>query len=239
MGITIMENTGPATSTTGTSGTPAPPAAEWVVPLVEKAVEKTHIPSVSEVAGTGKDPYKILISTVISLRTKDEVTLEASKRLFARAGDPETMLRLPKNTVEELIYPAGFYRVKAGNILEISRIILETHAGVVPDDRETLLKLPGVGLKTANLTLSIGYGLPYICVDTHVHRISNRLGWVATDTPEKTEQALMKVLPLPYRIPINELFVRFGQAVCSPLSPRCSLCPLSERCPKIGVKKSR
>ncbi|MFO7848976.1 MAG: endonuclease III [Spirochaetia bacterium] len=235
MDLGIMENT----EHVSREGEKAPPSAEWVIPLVEEAVEKTHIPSVSEVAGTERDPYKILISTVISLRTKDEVTIEASKRLFARAHDPPTMLRLDGKTVEELIYPAGFYRVKAGNILEISRILVQSHDGTVPDNRETLLKLPGVGLKTANLTLSMGYGLPYICVDTHVHRISNRLGWVSTPTPEKTEQALMEVLPLRYRIPINELFVRFGQALCSPVSPRCSLCPLSEKCPKIGVKKSR
>jgi endonuclease-3 len=216
-----------------------PPPAEWVVPRVERAVEEHKIPSVSEVAGTERDPFKILISTVISLRTKDEVTIEASKRLFAEAPDPAAMRGLDEEKIRELIYPAGFYRVKAKNIREICRILIGKHGGRVPGDRDSLLALPGVGLKTANLTLSIGYGQPYICVDTHVHRISNRLGWVSTSTPEKTEKALMEVLPQHFWIQINELFVRFGQALCSPVSPRCSLCPLAERCPRLGVKKSR
>ena len=216
-----------------------PPPAEWVVPRVERAVEEYKIPSVSEVAGTERDPFKILISTVISLRTKDEVTIEASRRLFSEAPTPAAMRELDEKDIQGLIYPAGFYRVKAKNIREISRILIEEHGGEVPTTRDTLLELPGVGLKTANLTLSIGYGQPYICVDTHVHRISNRLGWVSTSTPEKTEKALMKILPQRFWIPINELFVRFGQALCHPVSPRCSLCPLAESCPRIGVKKSR
>lgn len=215
------------------------PEAEWVMPRVEKAVEEHRIPSVSEIAGIDRDPFKILISTVISLRTKDEVTIEASKRLFARASDPAEMGDMDEETLQETIYPAGFYRVKAKHILEICRILLDEYGGKVPKDREALMALPGVGLKTANLTLSIGYDQPYICVDTHVHRISNRLGWVDTPTPEKTEKALMEVLPEEFRIPINELFVRFGQALCSPVSPRCSKCPLEPRCPEIGVTKSR
>ena len=220
-------------------GTDTEVTAEWALPRVRETVEHHRIPSVSEVAGNGGDPFRILISTVISLRTKDEVTIEASKRLFARAPDPYTMAELDEETIQSLIYPAGFYRVKTKNILDICRILIDSYGGEVPDDREALLALPGVGLKTANLTLSIGYGLPYICVDTHVHRISNRLGWVSTTTPEKTEKALMDILPRRYWIPINELFVRFGQAVCVPVSPRCSICPLEERCPKIGVRKSR
>ncbi len=215
------------------------PPVDWVLPRIERAVEEHRIPSVSEVAGTERDPFKILISTVISLRTKDEVTIEASKRLFAEAPTPAAMAELDEEQIQGLIYPAGFYRVKAKNIREICRILLEEHGGEVPGDRESLLAMPGVGLKTANLTLSIGYGQPYICVDTHVHRISNRLGWVSTPTPEKTEKALMDHLPQRFWIPINELFVRFGQALCSPVSPHCSRCPLAERCPRIGVKKSR
>ncbi len=216
-----------------------PPTAAWVIPRVERAVEEHQIPSVSELAGTERNPFKILISTLISLRTKDEVTIEASKRLLAEASDPATMLLLAPERIQELIYPAGFYRVKAKNIREICRILVDTYGSRVPENRDLLLELPGVGLKTANLTLSIGYRQSYICVDTHVHRISNRLGWVMTSTPEKTETALMEVLPKEYWIPINELFVRFGQALCNPVSPHCSRCPIGEHCPKIGVKKSR
>lgn len=212
---------------------------EWVIPRVREAVENHRIPSVTELAGTHKDPFKVLISTVISLRTKDEVTIEAANRLFERASGPVELIDLEEEDVQELIYPAGFYRVKAKHILEIAGILVDNYEGVVPQDQEALMRLPGVGLKTANLTLSEGYGLPYICVDTHVHRISNRLGWVSTSSPEKTEKALQDFLPKQFWIPINELFVRFGQALCSPVSPRCSRCPLADYCPRIGVEKRR
>ncbi len=213
--------------------------SDRAITLIREAVEYHRVPSVSEVAGTSENPFLILISTVISLRTKDEVTTEASKRLFSRASEPEKMAALGEKTIQELIYPAGFYRRKAQNIIEICKILLAHYGGKVPKDREALLDLPGVGLKTANLTLSLGYGLPYICVDTHVHRITNRLGWVKSPTPEKTEEALMQVLPKRHWIPVNELLVRFGQAVCTPISPRCSICPLADACPRAGVEKSR
>lgn len=206
---------------------------------VRAAVEHRRLPSISNIAERGDDPYRILISTVISLRTKDEVTAEAAERLFARASAPGEMLQLDEEELQQLIYPAGFYRTKARNILAISRILLEEHGGRVPREREALLKLPGVGLKTANLTLSLGYELPYICVDTHVHRIANRLGWVETKEPDKTERELAEELPGEYKIEINELFVKFGQFICTPQSPRCSQCPLAAGCPRIGVTRSR
>jgi len=210
-----------------------------VIGLVSQSVQDNQVPSVSEIAELDNDPYQILISTVLSLRTKDEVTAAAARRLFDIASSPEKMIQLPEQRIQELIYPAGFYRVKSKNILAISHILLEEYGGEVPASQQALMELPGVGLKTANLTLSLGFRLPYICVDTHVHRISNRLGWVQTKTPIETERDLQKVLPEKHWIEINELFVRFGQSVCTPQSPWCSKCPLGPGCPRIGVKRSR
>lgn len=186
-----------------------------------------------------EDPYRVLVACLISLRTKDEVTDAAAARLFAVAADPAAMVRLRASRIEGLIYPAGFYRTKAGRILEISRILLERHAGRVPDTIDGLLELPGVGRKTANLTVTLGYGKPGICVDTHVHRISNRLGWVDTKRPDDTEEALRRTLPRRYWIPINALLVRHGREICHPTSPWCSRCPVAESCPRRGVLRSR
>lgn len=186
-----------------------------------------------------RDPFRVLISTIISLRTRDEVTIAASRRLFAHADTPATVLELTRDLLEECLYPAGFYRTKAESITKICRILLEQYAGEVPSTMEELLALPGVGRKTANLVLSAGFGVPAICVDIHVHRISNRCGWVATRAPEQTESALREILPMNYWIPINEWLVGFGQQVCTAASPRCSTCPLSQRCPRIGVSRWR
>jgi len=210
-----------------------------IVAHVKKSVEEHQIPSVSDIANLDRDPYQILISTIISLRTKDEVTAAAARRLFDQAPTPQAMEALTTEQIQKLIYPAGFYRNKADNIKKITHIILEKHAGTVPASQEELRALPGVGLKTANLTLSLAFALPYICVDIHVHRISNRLGWVKTDKPDETEGELSRVLPQEYWIEINELFVRFGQSVCTPVSPWCSKCPLEASCPKIGVSRQR
>jgi endonuclease-3 len=187
----------------------------------------------------GPDPFRILIGCVISLRTKDEVSYAATDRLFRRASEPRKMSRLHAPTIEKLIYPAGFYRRKAAQIKEISRILLERHGGEVPDDIDALLELPGVGRKTANLVVTLGFGKPGICVDTHVHRISNRLGWVETAHPDKTEQALRDFLPARHWIPINETLVRHGQETCKPISPVCSDCPVEKDCPRINVSRSR
>ncbi|MFQ3619529.1 MAG: endonuclease III [Spirochaetales bacterium] len=199
-----------------------------------------NLPSVSIVAQAfPKDPFRILVSTILSLRTKDKVTLEASVRLLAKAPNPEALLRLSESEIQTLIYPVGFYRIKAKNLKEISRRLLAQFGGQVPRQKEALLTLPGVGQKTANLVLNLGFGIPAICVDTHVHRISNRLGWVCTRTPEQTEQALMQILPQEFWIPLNEILVAYGQQVCTPQSPFCSTCPLSTECPKKGVKRHR
>lgn len=212
---------------------------ETIIPIIRKAAGKTPMPSVSEIASKNADPFRVLISTMISLRTKDEVTAAASQRLFKQADTPETMAGLSSEEIAECIYPAGFYRTKAVHIKETARIIRDTYQGMVPDKREELLSLPGVGVKTANLTLNLGFGIEAICVDTHVHRIANRTGWVSTGRPEETEAELMKALPRHYWIEINELLVRYGQSVCTPVSPRCSTCSISGWCERRGVEKSR
>ena len=186
-----------------------------------------------------RNPFDVLVSTVLSLRTKDETTEPAAKRLLGRAGDPEGMLALSEATIAKLIYPVGFYRRKAGQLREASRLLLERHGGKVPGEMEALLALPGVGRKTANLVLSAGFGIPAICVDTHVHRITNRWGYVRTRTPEETETALRAKLPGRYWLTINGLLVQFGRAVCQPISPRCSGCPIGARCPRVGVGRHR
>jgi endonuclease-3 len=191
------------------------------------------------VTANGPDPFRILIGCLLSLRTKDEVTYPATERLFAQAKTPREMLALTDRAIAKTIYPVGFYRTKAKQIRAISKMLLARHGGRVPDTIEELLLLPGVGRKTANLTVTLGFGKPGICVDTHVHRISNRLGWVATRSPDDTEAALRRVLPKRWWIPINETLVRHGQQVCKPISPMCSVCPVTRACPKIGVTRRR
>lgn len=193
-----------------------------------------------EYARQGASPYKILISTVLSLRTKDPVTFEATERLWRKATTPAEMLRLSSEEIAELIYPVGFYKRKSEQILKISQILLDQYESKVPADKKALLKLPGVGPKTANLVLGFSFKIPAICVDTHVHRICNRWGWVDTETPEETEKALEQVIPKEYWIETNDLLVAYGQNICSPVSPWCkSKCVISDWCPKLGVQRQR
>jgi endonuclease-3 len=213
-------------------------AIAWLVRRLEVARAAVHPTTLSEVERK-RDPFRLLVACIISLRTKDEVTAAASARLFARASAPAAVAALPEKTIARLIYPAGFYNTKARQIRAIARSLARDHAGRVPPTREELLAFPGVGRKTANLVLGLGFGTAAICVDTHVHRISNRLGMVRTRTPEDSEAALERVLPRRYWIDINDLLVTFGQNVCHPTSPRCSTCPLSDRCPRVGVTRSR
>jgi endonuclease-3 len=187
----------------------------------------------------GPDPFRILISCILSLRTKDETTYPATERLFRRAADPAAMRRLRPETISALIYPVGFYRRKAVQIHGICRLLLTRWEGRVPDTIEELLTLPGVGRKTANLVVTLGFHKPGICVDTHVHRISNRLGWVRTKNPHETEDRLRVVLPARHWIRINEILVRHGQQVCKPISPICSTCPVEVDCPRVGVERHR
>ncbi|MCX7013411.1 MAG: endonuclease III [Candidatus Sumerlaeota bacterium] len=210
-----------------------------VLGLVEREAAKYKTPIVTRLSQSKRTPFEILVSTVLSLRTQDQTTAEASERLFAHARTPEEMIRLGEKEIARLIYPVGFYNVKARNLIEISRALIERFGGATPDDLEELLTLPGVGRKTANLVLTLGYRLPGICVDTHVHRITNRWGYVKTKTPEQTEFALRAILPTRFWIPINDWLVTFGQNVCRPTSPKCSECPLETLCPKIGVARRR
>jgi endonuclease-3 len=211
---------------------------ETIVKKIMRVVKNFEEPAVTQIANSYEDPFKILISTILSLRTKDKTTHDASIRLFETANTPEKILKLSDKEIEKLIYPVGFYHKKAATIKKISKEIIQNN-GKVPDTLEELLKLPGVGRKTANLVLSEGFGKPAICVDTHVHRVSNRLGLVNTKTPEQTEFALMGVLPKKFWSIYNRIIVPFGQNICKPVSPLCSKCPLNDVCPKLGVKKHR
>lgn len=214
------------------------PPIRTIVSRIQKVVGET-LPSVTEIARRKPDPYRILVSTIISLRTKDEVTEAASERLFAIADTPATMMKTNVRTIEKAIYPAGFYKTKARTLKDISKRLADEYDGKVPASLDELLTFKGVGRKTANLVITLGYGIPGICVDTHVHRIANRLGLIDTKTPDESEFALMAVLPQRYWIGWNQLMVSFGQQICKPISPLCSQCPLDRICPKIGVTKHR
>jgi endonuclease-3 len=196
-------------------------------------------PAVTIVSQRDGDPFKVLVSCILSLRTKDQVTGSASQRLFAEADTPAKLALLPLERIEAAIYPVGFYRNKAQQIQAISERLVREYGGVVPDSLEELLTFKGVGRKTANLVVTLGFGKPGICVDTHVHRICNRWGYVTTKTPEGTEFALRDKLPPPYWIEINDLLVTFGQNCCLPVSPRCTACPLDHLCGKAGVGRHR
>ncbi len=196
-------------------------------------------PLIDQMRETHQTPYKILVATLLSLRTKDATTAQVTPKLFALAQTPSEMVQLSLQQIETAIYPVGFYRNKAKTLHAVSHMLLEKHGGNVPRTLDELLALPGVGRKTANLVLTAGFGLPGICVDIHVHRISNRWGYVKTASPDKTELALRKKLPPEYWLEYNQLLVTLGQTLCHPTSPWCSKCPLSHFCPKIDVTRQR
>ncbi len=210
-----------------------------IIDLIELDTKKKGLPVVTKLSQQGADPFKVLISTLLSLRTKDEVTAVATQRLFAIAQTPAEMKGLKEEDIREAIYPVGFYRNKAKTILNLCRELMDRFDSHVPEEIDDLLALPGVGRKTANLVAALGYNKPAICVDTHVHRISNRLGYVRTKTPEETEFALRKKLPKKYWIRYNTLMVSFGRNTCRPVSPLCSLCVVSNYCQKVGVTRCR
>jgi len=210
-----------------------------VLHLLRAAAPAWNAPVVTFIALQTGDPFRVLISCLLSLRTKDETTGPASQRLFALAETPQAMVKLSVKDIERTIYPVGFYRTKARSMIEICRALLDQYDGKVPDDLDELLKLKGVGRKTANLVLTQGFGKPAMCVDTHVHRISNRWGYVRTKDPHATEMALRRKLPREHWMYYNDLLVAFGQTLCQPLSPKCSLCPVSSYCPQRGVTRHR
>jgi len=209
------------------------------VRILGREAPQWQTPVVTLIAEASDSPFKVLISCILSLRTQDSTTAQASRRLFALADSPETMVRLSTKKIEQVIFPVGFYRTKAKTILEICRNLNENYRGRVPDEIDELIKFKGVGRKTANLVVTLGYNKPGICVDTHVHRISNRWGYIKTATPEKTEVALRQKLPQQYWIKYNDLLVSFGQQVCRPVSPLCSQCPVAKYCSQIGVTVRR
>ena len=210
-----------------------------VMSLLEGQVKGLGLPWLDQISSKDRDPFKTLISCILSLRTKDQTTEAASKRLFALAGSVREMAALPEDAILKAIYPVGFYRVKARTIKTLCRDVIERFGSKIPSGMEDLLSLRGVGRKTANLVITLGFGSPGICVDTHVHRITNRWGYVHTRTPDQTELALRLKLPKRYWIRLNGFLVAFGQRICKPVSPICSACALGAYCSRAGVLKSR
>ncbi len=204
-----------------------------------KEFYKSDVPVVTRIAAKGHDPFLVLIGCLLSLRTKDETTEKAMERLMERARTPEELLAIPTEEVERIIYPVGFYKVKSRLIKEISRTVIDKYHNAVPDTLDELLTIKGIGRKTANIVITEGFGSPGIAVDTHVHRISNRLGAVRTKTPDETEMALRKLLPQEHWREYNPLLVTHGRRTCNPVSPWCSKCPVYDLCAKVGVARSR
>ena len=206
-----------------------------VLKILEKKYKEWEVPIVTEIANETKDPFRVLVSTVLSSRTKDAFTREASRRLFDKASTPRALVKLSPGKIEKLIYPVGFFHTKAKRLPELARILIDKYEGRVPDTLEELLELPGVGRKTANLVLTVGFGKPGICVDTHVHRISNRFGYVKTKNPEETEFALREKLPQKWWIVYNDFLVTLGQNICFPRNPDCPGCSLNKLCEKVNI----
>ena len=210
-----------------------------VIKRLQQAMKDLPDPSVTLVGKRWRTPFHVLISCILSLRTKDETTLPASERLFALADSPQALLKIPEKKIAETIFPVGFYKTKAKTIHGICHDILEKFGGKVPSTMEELLTFKGVGRKTANLVLTEGFGIPAMCVDTHVHRISNRFGYVQTKNPEETEMSLRRRLPKEYWMDYNAMLVTWGQNVCKPISPLCSQCPITQYCAQAGVTTRR
>ena len=208
-------------------------------PRLTRQVGSLHIPWMDLMSSRERDPFKILISCILSLRTQDKTTEEASQRLFRMAQTPGALSKLAVGKIQKAIYPVGFYRVKARRIRDLGKKIVEKYQGKVPDIIEELLTLKGVGRKTANLVVTLGYDKPGICVDTHVHRITNRWGLIKTQNPFQTEFALREILPVRYWKKLNGYLVAFGQGICKPISPLCSQCEIRPSCPRVGVGRNR
>jgi endonuclease-3 len=213
-----------------------------IIDLMKEEAKKYDKPIISALdkAGIKKTPFTTLISCILSLRTKDEITEKASVRLFKKYNNPKKLAKSKENEIKKLIYPVGFYNVKSKRIIDISKELIEKYNGKVPDDFDELLKLKGVGKKTAAIVMVYGYKKDdFIPVDIHVHIISNRLGWVRSKNPDETMDKLMKFVPKKYWYDINEIFVIFGQNICVTVSPFCSRCPIEKYCKKIAVKNHR
>ena len=210
-----------------------------ILKIMEAEARKRNAPVLMLENSSAESPFHILVTTMLSPRTKDENTIAAAHRLFAVASTPQQLLELPTVRLEKLIYGVGFYRTKAKHLKAAARILLEEFHGKVPSTLQKIMELPGVGRKVGNIVLARAYGKPALGVDTHVQRISNRLGWVKTKKPEETEQQLLKIVPQKYIRKLNRIFVAYGQTVCVPVSPFCSQCKVRKYCKRVGVKYSR
>lgn len=206
-----------------------------IIKTLRKEVRHFEVPIVTEISRRRRDPFEVLVTTILSARTKDDVTRVAARRLLEKAQTPKDIISMKEQELARLIFPVGFYKTKAQNLKKMSAHLLEKFGGEVPDDLDELLKLEGVGRKTANLVITLAFGKPGICVDTHVHRVSNRLGYVTTKDPEATEMALRGKLPREYWIEYNDLLVTWGQNICRPISPFCSKCAIRPYCNQVGV----
>ena len=211
------------------------PDIDFVYKILKQEFAKHRMPIVDLIEVQTKDPFKVLVTTIMSARTRDETTAAASKRLFAEVNSPEDLEKLTPSQIEKLIYPVGFYREKAANLNALPGILNTLFGGEIPSTVDELIKLPGVGRKTANLVVAVAFGKPAVCVDIHVHRIFNRLGYLATRTPYETEMELRKIFPQKYWTTFNSFFVSFGQYTCLPLNPRCDICPVYSFCSRAGV----
>src|SRR3989344_5861560 len=211
-----------------------------IISLLKQEIRHFENPIATEIGERTKDPFLVLISCILSLRTKDTTTGPASKKLFELADDPKDMLKLSKKQIEKAIFPVGFYPTKAKWIKQVCKILIEKYNGKVPASEDELLKLPGIVRKCMGIVMCYGFGKnSHIPVDTHVFKVTNRLGWVKTKTPEKTEQELIKIIPKKYWHDLNNLLVAHGPNICVPISPFCSKCAIRKYCPRIGVKRSR
>jgi endonuclease III len=210
-----------------------------VYAILKKETANYKVPIVDLIQFQTNDPFKVLIATILSARTLDQTTTQAVRRLFSKVKDIDSLDKLSVLEIEKLIYPVGFYKNKARFLKHLPKTVKEKFLGRIPDNVEALTSLPGVGRKTANLVVAIAFNKPAVCVDVHVHRIMNRLSYVKTKTPFETEMALRKKLPVKYWITINSILVAFGQNLCRPTIPNCSICPIYEYCRRIDVKKSR
>jgi endonuclease-3 len=211
---------------------------EKAIKLIRQAADEWHVPYLSQ-PHVRRDAFKTLVACIMSLRTKDETTDVAAERLFSTASTPESVAAIGEKRLAKLIYPVGFYNQKAKQIIKLCTRLVNDYNSNVPDSLEELLTFDGVGRKTANLVITEAFGKPGICVDTHVHRICNRWGYVSTKTPDQTELALREKLPKKYWLEINRLLVAYGKRRCTPVSPRCSECALQDMCPRKGVERSR
>jgi endonuclease-3 len=236
---TVTAGSSPAWLAAAVRAPLTPAGIDAVIRTLRRAAPAWRPTAIAEVAAEERDPFRVLVACLLSLRTQDTTTRPAADRLFRVADSPAALRALSARQIERLIFPVGFYRTKARALRALCQHLLERFGGRVPDDLDALLTLPGVGRKTANLVVSVGFGKPGICVDTHVHRISNRLGFIRTSTPERTEFALRTKLPRRHWIGYNDLLVAFGQNVCRPLSPHCSRCPVSGLCHRVGVTQAR